>query len=207
MVNDVHEMVDWYRAHETTAELGYNPDGMCLKIAHDASDVPALYPSAFAAQHATPAKYQVTKVADLRRGMKLFFDDPTDDNPFGHVTSMVGRVKGSDPNDLNGVLVRTNSVKSGQVVVVRATYFKTHWGDDFQFGATWLNGVVLDMNWDDPKPKPKPSPVKPTVKAIRAAIKELQAQLAKVEGTGHPRIVNALKRDIATLQKSIQSFS
>jgi hypothetical protein len=76
--------------------------------------------------------------------MDLYFDDPHDSNPFGHIVTMIGRVKGYDPDSLDDVLVRTNSVVSGRVVVVRASYFKAHWGDAFQFGAFWLNGFELD---------------------------------------------------------------
>lgn len=144
-MRDWEDTLDWYREHNTTNDLGFNPDGMCLKICRTARDLPAVYPSAKAAQDATPHQYRVTKVADLRRGMVLYFDEVGDSNPYGHVCTMVGRVKGFDWDDLNDVLVETNSVKSGQVVVVRASYFEKYWGDKFQFGSAWLNGYPLDI--------------------------------------------------------------
>jgi len=164
-MRDYKETIAWLEKNDTAAELGYNPNGMCLAIAHDARALPAKYPSAKVAQDNTPKEFRVYKVRDLRKGMDLFFDDPHDSNPFGHIVTMIGRVKGYNPDDLNDVLVRTNSVVSGRVVVVRASYFKQHWGDSFQFGAFWLNGFELDYpGWrSDGKgredvPKPDHSP-------------------------------------------------
>jgi len=164
-MRDYKETIAWFDTHNSTSELGFNPNGMCLAIAHDARALPAKYPSAKAAQDATPAKYRVTRVRDLRKGMVLFFDDPHDSNPFGHIVTMIGRVKGFNPDSLDDVLVETNSVVSGRIVVVRASYFKAHWGDSFQFGAFWLNGFELDYpGWrndgkgaeDVPKPDHAP---------------------------------------------------
>lgn len=144
-MHDLHETMEWYRDHNETDELGFNPDGRCLQICRTARDLPAVYPSAKASQDATPPQFRVTKIADLRKGMVLYFDDPHDSNVFGHVATMVGRVKGFDEDSLHDVLVKTNSVKSGEIVVVRGDYFDEHWGDEFQFGAAWLNGRVLDV--------------------------------------------------------------
>lgn len=142
------ETIAWYKTHDSTATLGYNPNGMCLAICHDARDLPARYPSAKAAQDATPTQFRVHRVRDLRKGMNIYFDDPHDSNPFGHITTMIGRVKGYDPDSLDDVLVETNSVVSGRIVVVRASYFKAHWGDSYQFGAFWLNGFETDyLGW------------------------------------------------------------
>lgn len=148
-MNDYRETLEWYRTHQTTREIGFNPDGMCLAVCRTARDIGAYYPSATAAQDATPYKYRVHRVRDLRRGMVLYFDEPNDSNRFGHIVTMIGRVKGFNWDDMNDVLVETNDVKSGELVVVRGTYFKQYWGDDFQFGATYLNGMVLDI----PEPK------------------------------------------------------
>src|SRR5215216_5913970 len=97
-MHDLHETMQWYREHDETAELGFNPDGRCLQICRTARDLPAVYPSAKEAQDATPKEFRVTKIADLRKGMVLYFDDPHDSNQFGHVATMVGRVKGFDEN-------------------------------------------------------------------------------------------------------------
>jgi hypothetical protein len=147
-MRDYKETIAWFPSHNTAAELGYNPNGMCLAIAHDARALPAMFPSAKSAQDHTPSQFRVTRVRDLRKGMVLYFDDPHDSNPFGHIVTMIGRVKGYDPDSLDDVLVQTNSVVSGRIVVVRASYFKAHWGDSFQFGAFWLNGSELDyLGW------------------------------------------------------------
>lgn len=153
-MNTWRQTLDWYKTHQFAREIGFNPDGQCLRVCRTARAIGAVYPSAKAAQDATPEKYRVKKIRDLRRGMVLYFDDPNDSNKFGHIVTMIGRVKGFDWDSLDDVLVETNSVKSGELVVVRATYFKEHWGDSFQFGATWLNGQELDI---PVKKKPKPA--------------------------------------------------
>lgn len=143
-MRDFKQTLEWYDTHRTARELGFNPDGMCLKICRTARGIPAVYGTAKAAQDATPSSKRVFRVRDLRRGMILYFDDPADSNKAGHVASMRGRVKGFDPDSLHDVLLETNSVKKGELVVVRGTYFMQHWGDPFQFGAKWLNGFDLD---------------------------------------------------------------
>lgn len=148
--------LDWYRTHQTASQIGFIPDGMCLKICRTARDIPSKYPDAKTAQDATPQDHRVYKVADLRRGMVLYFDDPNDSNRWGHIVTMIGRVKNADVNSLDDILVETNSVVSGEVVVVRASYFPQHWGDSFKFGATWLNGYELDIPAARP-PKPEPT--------------------------------------------------
>jgi hypothetical protein len=144
-MRNTQDTIEWYRTHETAAQIGFEPSGMCLKICRTARDIGSMFLSAKQAQDATPAEHRVHNVANLRRGMVLYFDDPNDSNKFGHIVTMIGRVKNPDRSDLNDILVRTNSVQDGRVVVVRASYFKEHWGDPFQFGATWLNGVELEI--------------------------------------------------------------
>lgn len=143
-MNDLEATLEWYRTHQTARQIGFNPDGMCQKVCRTARAIGSRYASAKQGQDATPKKYRVYKIRDLRAGMVLYFDDPNDSNKFGHIVTMIGRVRGSDWDSLDSVLVETNSVKAGELVVVKGSYFKTHWGDDFQFGATWLNGFALD---------------------------------------------------------------
>lgn len=157
------QTLEWYRKHQTAADLGFMPDGMCLRICRTARNLPAVYPSAVVSQKATPDEHRVHKVADLRRGMVGYFDDPNDSNQFGHIATMIGRVKGADPDDMHATLWETNSVVHGQVVVVRGDYFAQHWGDRFVFGATWLNGSVLDV--PAKKKKPEPAPKEPVGEA------------------------------------------
>jgi len=139
------ETLQWFRVNNTDAEIGFDTHGMCLKISRTGRDIGSMYGTAKQAQDATPREHRVERVADLRRGMVLYFDTVGDSNPYGHIVTMIGRVKGGDPNDLNDVLVRTNDAVADRLVVVRGSYFQQHWGDNFQFGATWLNGQVLDV--------------------------------------------------------------
>lgn len=144
-MRDYKETIEWYKNHRTARLIGFDPDGMCQKVCRTARLIGSRDASAKDAMDSTPLKHRITRVRDLRRGMVLFYDDPNDSNRFAHVVTMIGRVPGFDPDSLHDVLVETNSVKSGELVVVRGDYFIEHWGDPFQFGATILNGVVLDI--------------------------------------------------------------
>lgn len=155
MVNSWKEDLEWYETHQTESQIGFDPDGMCLKVCRTSRDVGSKYLTAAECRDATPKEFRHYKVRDLRKGMKLYFGDPNDSNTADHIVTMIGRVKGFDWDDLNDVLVETNSVKSGELVVVRGTYFKQHWNDDFQFGANWINGVELDYAGQKKIEKPK----------------------------------------------------
>lgn len=203
-MHNVQETVQWYRTHETRSQLGFGPNGMCLKICRTARDLPALYPSAVAAQVATPKQFREYDIADIRRGMVGYFDDPNDSNPFGHIVTWVGRIKGVDPSKLSSLLCRTNSVVSDEIVVVRGDYFPTHWGDQFQFAATWLNGQELEMGTKPPAPKPPPRPKTPR---LQHAIEDLEAARSFHFKEGHDRIVRALTRDIKELQETLRNIS
>lgn len=144
-MRDWKEALEWYRDNQTAAQIGFDPDGMCLKVCRTARDIPARYLTARDAQDATPSEYRIFNVANLRRGMVGFFDDPNDANRAGHIATLIGRVKGADVEDLHDTLWETNSVKANELVIVRGDYFEKFWGDKFQFGATWLNGFVLDV--------------------------------------------------------------
>lgn len=138
------QALDWYKNHQTKSQIGFDPDGMCLKVCRTARNIPAKHLTAREAMLATPAEHRVHKVRDLRRGMVAFYADPRDENPADHIVTIIGRVKDFDPESLHDVLVETNSVKSDELVIVRGDYFEQYWGDDFKFGATSLNGVELD---------------------------------------------------------------
>ncbi len=159
------EDLEWYETHQTAAQIGFNPDGMCLKVCRTSRGIPAKFLTAKQAQDATPKEHRFTRVRDLRRGMKLYFDDPRDSNTAGHIVTMIGRVKGYDPDSLDDILVETNSVVSGQLVIVHGSYFKKHWGDSFQFGTDYLNGVEFDYFR---KPKPPKEDKSDPVRAFRA---------------------------------------
>lgn len=143
--NTWRETLEWYKQNETTNEIGFDPDNMCLKICRTARNIPARFLSAKEAQDATPQEHRIHKVSDLRRTMALYFDDPKDSNRFGHIATLLGRVRGFDKDKLSDLLVATNSVKENELVIVRGDYFQRYWGDEFKFGATWLNGYELDL--------------------------------------------------------------
>ena len=193
MVNTWQEDLAWYRNNQTTAQIGFNPDGMCLKVCRTSRDIAAKHLTAKQAQDATPKEHRFTRVRDLRKGMKLYFDDPHDSNTAGHIVTMIGRVKGFDWDSLDDILVETNSVVRGQLVVVRASYFKSHWGDSFQFGTDFLNGVEFDYYAKD-RPKRDETPrverfrdsapdwnVKILDRAVKAGRRDLAKDVAKIE--------------------------
>lgn len=165
------DVMEWYRNHQTASQLGFDPDGMCLKICRTAAGKAAVYPSALEAQRNTPEAHRVRKVRDLRKGMVLYYDHPSDSNPYGHIVTMIGRVKGADPDSLRDVLVETNDVKANEVVVVRGDYFPQHWGDPFVFGATWLNGSEIDYSG---RTKSKPPPLDSRGPRVDEAIENLK---------------------------------
>lgn len=206
-MRDTRETLQWYRDHETTGQLGYNPDGMCLKICREARGLPSRYPSALAAQLATPAKHRIRQVSEITRGMVVFYDDPKDSNPYGHIVTVVGRVKGANRSELSSLLVRTNSVRSGRVVVVRGNYFPVRWGDEFQFAATWLNGYELDLEHPAGGKRVDRPPLTKKAPRLREAIKELEASREYHEKKGHDRLVRALSRDIQAIRQTIRDFS
>lgn len=142
--NDWRETLEWFKSHRTKELIGFDPDGMCLKIQRTARKIPARYLTARESMLATPEEHRITNVRDLRRGMVTYFADPNDNNPADHIAGMIGRVKDFNPDSLHDTLHVTNSVIADQLVVVRGSYFEEHWGDDFKFGATWLNGYELD---------------------------------------------------------------
>lgn len=166
----VSGMINWYNSHRTRSTLGYNPDGMCLKICRQSRNIAAKYPSALKAQQATPAKHRITRIRDIKIGHFMYFDDPRDGNPYGHIVGVVGRVKGVSLDSLDSIVTETNSVKRGEVTRVRASYFPRYWGDKFVFATDWLNGVALNM--------PAPAPVKPPAKTttIDIIIRECSMQ-------------------------------
>lgn len=200
---DTPAAIDWYQDHETTAAIGFNPDGMCQKVCRTARNIDSFYPSAIAQQAATPLAKQVHQVADIQRGMVAFYDDPADSNPYGHIVTVVGRDRHRDPDDLGSLLVRTNSVVSGRLVVVRGDYFPTHWGDRFQFAGTTLNGV--DLLLPDRKPVTPPDP-KLTPKGLDRLRKIRDTLTGMIERNKDERLRAALIRDRRHIIETIRKY-
>lgn len=200
MTNTWQEDLDWYRHHQTAHQIGFNPDGMCLKVCRTSRNIGSKHLTAKQAQDATPKANRFYKVRDLRRGMKLFFDDPHDSNTAGHIVTMIGRVKGFDWDSLDDVLVETNSVVKGQLVVVRGSYFKQHWGDGFQFGTDYLNGVEFDYAG---KPKPPRHDTTPRVLNFRHSAPEWDVKILD-------RAIKAgrrdLKKDVDKIEAAVKAL-
>lgn len=198
-------MLEWYATHQTKSQIGFDPDGQCLKVCRTSRNIPAKYPSALAAQVSTPEKHQIHDISKIKQGHFIFFDDPRDNNPYGHIVGVQGRVRDADPSRLGDLLVWTNGVKANRLVLVRGDYFEKHWGDDFQFGTDWLNGVALDM---PKKKKPKPEYLgKKKVRRIEETISELQVIRAAMREKGKDRIAQALTRDIKELKETLKKWS
>lgn len=150
----------------------------------------------------TPDQYKVRDVAKLEPGHVAYFDDPNDSNPFGHIVTVMARLKGYPKSDLNGIIVRSNDVVTGEVAPVRASYFQLHWGDAFQFGSDWLNGYVF-TDMVPPPPKPKLERVKHALANLKESRNILKRAMEHNQKVGNVRVTNALSRDIKRLDKTI----
>lgn len=194
------ETAAWLKGqHDSGSSAWYEK---CLMLQHDARNIPALYPSAFAAMVATPESERVYKVSDLRRGMVAYSDNPNDSNPFGHIYFIAGW-KGSSRSDPNELMTWTNdALRHGGVDLVPITWYLTHWGVPFKFGATWLNGYDFsEFN----------KPAKPVHGTLGSnyehAIADIEKAIVSHKKTHDDRIVNALNRDLARMKKHYKKFS
>jgi hypothetical protein len=171
----------------------------CLSLQRQARGLPGVYPSALAAQQATPKGERVTKIADLRRGMVAFFDDPNDSNPYGHIVGVVGWRQGSRRGNLDDLLTWTNS--SDDVIMARASLYPGSWGDAFRFGATWLNGYDF-ADFDKP-----PKPVRGKLgDNYRHAIADVERAIYEHRKLNHPVLVAALQQDLAYMRKRFKAW-
>lgn len=204
------QMVDWYRIHETSSEVGFDVDSMCQKICRTARNIGSGFASAHAQMVGTPEEDRVHKIADMTKGMILLIADFSDDNPFDHVATIMGRFKGVDHDDPSSLITRTNSVVSDRIVVVSGGFYGPNWGDEIQFASTSINGVDLDL----PGVKPGPKPPKPLTRHLgKRGIRRLEAivenydemiDLHKGRPGEHPRIVEALRRDRREVRQTIR---
>lgn len=192
-MRDTAETMAFLRGQAKSGSTSWG--NLCLKLQRMARGLPAVYPSALAAQEATPKDKRIRELSKIKRGMVCYFDDPNDSNPYGHITAVAGVDK-----QTGELLHWTNDAKGyGTVALVRHSFFQTYWGDSFQFASTWLNGYDLDL------PKPKP-PLAGGARNIHAAIKDLEKAAAVHRRKGHGRLVRALERDIARLKEILQRF-
>lgn len=198
---DTPDTIKYYQTHETTSALGFNPDGMCQKVCRFARNIGPGFASAIAQQIATPAEYRVHDIAKITRGMVVYFDDPNDSNPFGHIAGVVGRRKDGNRGDLSNLLLRTNSVVSGRVVVVDGSYFGRNWGDQYQFAGEWINGVPLDLP-ERQKREPQPPKIgRIAVTRLEHMIAVYDEMIANHENS--PRVKKALRRDKQEIRETL----
>ena len=193
-----HETRLWLRGQRLS---GANWFRQCLNLQHTARDIPAVFPTAFSAQLATPKSERVPHVADLRGGM-IGYTKGSD--PAGHVFYILGRRPGFDLANPDGVLCESNDVvagKTGHVGIVTLSFFRVNWGHTWQFGATMLNGYdFADFN-------AKPKPVHPTLGGnYEAAIKAVKKAVASHKKDRDDTLYLALKRDLARMQKRYDRY-
>lgn len=167
----------------------------CLILQRLARDIPPLAPTAFTASQLTPARERVPHLADLRRGMVGFSKGA---DPAGHIFFILGRRKGFDHADPDGILTESNDVVSGRtgaVGIVPLSFYRVHWGHTFLFGATWLNGYdFADFN-------KAPVPVHPTLGAnYEDAIASITKAVKSHAKDKDPALHDLLVRDLAHMK-------
>ena len=198
---DTQGALDWYKRNQTTSQIGFNPDGMCLKICRVARNIPARYASAREAMLATPQEDRRSLV-QARPGMVAYYADPRDGNPYDHVATIVGRVKGGSLNRLSDLLVETNSVKRGEIVTVRGDYFPKYWGDPFTFAAVSLNGY----DFPDFVKKEQPKPLAGKGESIRSAMKQLKAAAQYHKRKKNDDLAEELKQHEAAIRATYKKY-
>lgn len=167
---------------------------MCLSLQRQARGLPAVYPSAISAALATPEGERVYSIDDLRRGMVGYCDDPNDSNPFGHIFFIAGRDKSGR------ILTWTNdALRVGGVDIVPLSFYKTKWGDTWQFGATWLNGYDFS-EFDKP-------PVETRGRLgdnYRSAMEDVARLERKHRRKGHTILADKLAKDLKVMQRRLE---
>lgn len=177
----------------------------CLALQRTARGLPPVYPSALSAMHATPKNERVPHITDLRRGMVAYSDDPHDGNPYGHIYGIAGWRK-NKPRVPENLMTWSNDViagKPGAVGFVPITFYDRHWGDNFQFGATWLNGY----NFADLDKAPVPAPGRETIGSnLNHAIEDIRKAIRYHRRIGDKATVAALVVDLRELQETRRRF-
>lgn len=185
----------WYRAQHAQDTRDWRRK--CLAAARTARGLPAVYPTANAAAHATPLNERVTDLSRIRRGMVAFYGDPNDDNPADHIVTVAGW--DGPRTTLANLRVWSNDTRNstpGSLNLVAGDFFPRHWGDPFMFAAGWLNGYnFADL---DAARVPAP-PANPLGADFDAAIAALRKAIRGHRANGHKRITAALVTDLNEL--------
>lgn len=196
-MRNVEDTIAFLRQQHTSGSTAWYQ--LCQSLARQARGLPAVYPSALASQEATPREHRYYDLDKVKRGMVMYFDDPNDSNPYGHIVTAATTLR-----DDGSILTWTNDARGrGRVDLVRHTFFPQYWGDKFQFAATWLNGYDLTF----PEPKPTKPLGKKGQERIKDTIQELEGMIERHERQNHTRLVRALKRDVRHLKSILKEFS
>lgn len=195
---DTASTLAWLKGQHDSGSTSWR--ALCLKLQRSARNLPGVYGSALAAQHATPMSERVYDRKKWLAGMVVYIDDPNDSNKFGHIVSLRGRTKTSWAVWTNDALVR------GGVSCVDVDWFLPNWGDRVQFAATSLNGYDLLLPKASVPKKPKPSHGPLRLQNLEYAIHRLDKAIAYHEKHNHPKLVEALKKDRAEIQQTIDRF-
>ena len=188
-MNTPAQAVAFYKKQRDTGSKSWK--GLCMKLARSAYGFDTgIYPSALACMVATPKKYRVTALKDVKVGMLGFFVDPDDDNPFEHIAACVGHNK-------EGLPIWGTNLADGSVAFVGHDFFELHWGDKFNFAASSLGTFVIDELQKEEKPE------RVKAKRIRKVIRELVKAQKAQRKQGHVRIADRLAKDIADLRKTL----
>ncbi len=189
-----NEAAEFLRTQHT-GELKWR--ALCLALQRTARGLPAIYPSAIAAQLATPESERVYKREDLRRGMVAYSDEPRDRNIFGHIYFIAGRDKSGR------ILTWSNDVRrSGGVDIVPLDFYEQYWGDTFQFGATWLNGYDFH-EFDKPPVETRGS----LGSNYRAAVEDIRRLERKHREKGHTILADKLAKDLKVMERRLARYS
>lgn len=186
------DSIAWF--HEER-RLDHRYPGECLILQRSGRGIPPLAPTAHAAQVITPTRERVYKLENLRRGMIGY---TFGSNPAGHVFDILGRKKGFDLDDPDGILTLTNDADEeapGAIRVVALSFYKNQWGHEWQFGATRLNGYdFADFN----APPKVPAHLGTT---YHHAIEDMKKAIAHHKAEGHDVLVAGLENDLERMQK------
>lgn len=191
---DTSETIQFLRDDRASGSRRWQ--GLCQMRVRLARNLPAVYPSAFAAMVATPMSERVYDIDKVERGMVGYADDPNDSNKFGHVFTFVGKTEsGLRLVDTNDALI------TGGGSVVRYNWFEPNWGDKFQFAATSCNGFDLLLPGQTEPPVTHPLPQRePKAENFDYARHRLEKALVWHEKHGYSALARKIRRQLRDLE-------
>lgn len=175
---------------------------LCLSLQRQARQLPAVYPTALSASHATPKSERVYDVNKWTRGMVGYSYDPRIPGTAGHNFFVVGR------NKAGTLITASNDVKQlGAVDYVPVEFYTNVWGHKLQFACTWLNGY----NFAEEKPEVPKVPEGPEgtlgdrYEDALDTLTVIYNQKRRKLGSTHP-LVKALERDVKRMERKLDKW-